>query len=60
MYYTFTVDIVEHFFCIPCYNDARGDTIVAEGNKIPKAAIYKKKNDEETKELVCESTFLNL
>ncbi|KAH0849609.1 hypothetical protein HID58_096279 [Brassica napus] len=36
--------------CIPCYNESRGDTILAEGTPIPKARLEKKKNDEETEE----------
>ncbi|KAL0327972.1 UNVERIFIED_CONTAM: Histone acetyltransferase HAC1 [Sesamum calycinum] len=39
-----------HYFCIPCYNEARGDTILVDGSALPKARMEKKKNDEETEE----------
>ncbi|KAK4780446.1 hypothetical protein SAY87_016552 [Trapa incisa] len=50
MYYTVGAGDTRHYFCIPCYNEARGDTIVADGITIPKAKLEKKKNDEETEE----------
>ncbi|KAL3502379.1 hypothetical protein ACH5RR_036828 [Cinchona calisaya] len=50
MYYTIGAGDTRHYFCIPCYNEARGDTIVADGSAIPKARLEKKKNDEETEE----------
>lgn len=53
MYYTMGAGDTRHYFCIPCYNEARGDTIVVDGTAIPKARLEKKKNDEETEEWVC-------
>ncbi|GMY38343.1 histone acetyltransferase HAC1-like [Fagus crenata] len=50
MYYTMGARDARHYFCIPCYNEARGDTIVVDGTAIPKARLEKKKNDEETEE----------
>ncbi|XP_057786527.1 histone acetyltransferase HAC1-like isoform X2 [Salvia miltiorrhiza] len=50
MYYTIGAGETRHFFCIPCYNEARGDTVVVDGTTIPKARMEKKKNDEETEE----------
>ncbi|KAB1212752.1 Histone acetyltransferase HAC12 [Morella rubra] len=50
MYYTMGAGDTRHYFCIPCYNEARGDTIVVDGTSIPKARLEKKKNDEETEE----------
>ncbi|KAL8136990.1 hypothetical protein V2J09_002991, partial [Rumex salicifolius] len=50
MYYTFGVGDTRHYFCIPCYNEARGDTIMVEGTAVPKSRLEKKKNDEETEE----------
>ncbi|KAK4492830.1 hypothetical protein RD792_000155 [Penstemon davidsonii] len=50
MYYTIGAGETRHYFCIPCYNEARGDTMLVEGNTIPKARMEKKKNDEETEE----------
>ncbi|XP_051125312.1 histone acetyltransferase HAC1-like [Andrographis paniculata] len=50
MYYTFGAGETSRFFCIPCYNEARGDSIVVDGTPIPKARVDKKKNDEETEE----------
>nr|ASU54197.1 histone acetyltransferase [Hevea brasiliensis] len=50
MYYTVGAGDTRHYFCIPCYNEARGDTIVVDGSAIPKAKLEKKKNDEETEE----------
>ena len=52
MYYTIGTGDTRHYFCIPCYNEARGDTIIADGTAIPKARLEKKKNDEETEEWV--------
>ncbi|PRQ51791.1 putative histone acetyltransferase chromatin regulator PHD family [Rosa chinensis] len=50
MYYTMGAGDTRHYFCIPCYNEARGDTIIVDGTAIPKARLEKKKNDEETEE----------
>ncbi|KAL0550652.1 hypothetical protein IC582_015174 [Cucumis melo] len=50
MYHTVAAGDTRHYFCIPCYNDARGDVIVADGTTIPKSRLEKKKNDEETEE----------
>ncbi|CAH8388963.1 unnamed protein product [Eruca vesicaria subsp. sativa] len=50
MYYTVGGGETRHYFCIPCYNESRGDTILAEGTSVPKAKLEKKKNDEETEE----------
>ncbi|KAK9734107.1 hypothetical protein RND81_04G115600 [Saponaria officinalis] len=49
-YYTWGAGDTRHFFCIPCYNEARGDTISVDGTAIPKGRMEKKKNDEETEE----------
>ncbi|CAK7339773.1 unnamed protein product [Dovyalis caffra] len=50
MYYTMGTGDTRHYFCIPCYKEASGDTIVADGTAISKARLEKKKNDEETEE----------
>ncbi|KAL2482167.1 Histone acetyltransferase HAC12 [Forsythia ovata] len=50
MYYTIGAGDTRHYFCIPCYNESRGDTIVVDTTAIPKARMEKKKNDEETEE----------
>ncbi|MCE3214699.1 hypothetical protein HAX54_053074 [Datura stramonium] len=50
MYYSIGAGDTRHYFCIPCYNEARGDTIVVDGTTIPKARMEKKRNDEETEE----------
>ncbi|CAI9783593.1 unnamed protein product [Fraxinus pennsylvanica] len=50
MYYTNGAGDTRHCFCIPCYNEARGDTIAVDGPSIQKAKMEKKKNDEETEE----------
>ncbi|XP_050225725.1 histone acetyltransferase HAC1 [Mercurialis annua] len=50
MYYTVGAGDTRHSFCIPCYNDARGDSILVDGASIQKARLEKKKNDEETEE----------
>jgi hypothetical protein len=60
MYYTMGAGDTRHFFCIPCYNEARGDTIVADGTTILKARLEKKRNDEETEEWVRLSVVLHL
>ena len=53
MYYTTGAGDTRHYFCIPCYNDARSETINVDGTPIPKSRLEKKKNDEETEEWVC-------
>ncbi|KAG0463045.1 hypothetical protein HPP92_021521 [Vanilla planifolia] len=50
MYYTVGTGDTRHYFCIPCYNEARGEVIEAEGSTFPKSRLEKKKNDEETEE----------
>ncbi|KAK8630096.1 hypothetical protein V6N13_078907 [Hibiscus sabdariffa] len=50
MYYTMGAGDTRHYFCIPCHNEARGDSIVVDGTAIPKARLEKKKNDEEIEE----------
>ncbi|KAJ7962646.1 histone acetyltransferase HAC1-like [Quillaja saponaria] len=50
MYYTMGAGDTRHYFCIPCYNEARGDNIIVDGTTMPKARLEKKKNDEETEE----------
>ncbi|XP_076953695.1 histone acetyltransferase HAC1-like [Bidens hawaiensis] len=50
LFYTVGAGDTRHYFCIPCYNDARGDTINVDGSNIPKARLEKKKNYEETEE----------
>ncbi|KAM0890970.1 hypothetical protein ACQ4PT_026736 [Festuca glaucescens] len=49
-YYTVGSGDTRHFFCIPCYNESRGDTIEVEGQNFLKARFEKKRNDEETEE----------
>ena len=53
MYYTTGTGDTRHYFCIPCYNDARTENIVVDGTPIAKSRLEKKKNDEETEEWVC-------
>lgn len=43
MYYTVGAGDTRHSFCIPCYNEARGDTIAIDGTAIPKIKQDKKK-----------------
>ncbi|KAI3726595.1 hypothetical protein L1987_66393 [Smallanthus sonchifolius] len=50
MFYTVGSGDTRHYFCIACYNEARGDTINVDGTNILKARLEKKKNDEETEE----------
>ncbi|KAG1361840.1 histone acetyltransferase HAC1 [Cocos nucifera] len=50
MYYTMGSGDTRHCFCIPCYNETRGDTVQVDGTAYPKARLEKKRNDEETEE----------
>nr|XP_043635392.1 histone acetyltransferase HAC1-like isoform X2 [Erigeron canadensis] len=50
MYYTIGAGDTRHYFCIPCYNETRGDSINVDGTNCLKAKMEKKKNDEETEE----------
>ncbi|KAL6629803.1 hypothetical protein ACP70R_029568 [Stipagrostis hirtigluma subsp. patula] len=49
-YHTVGTGDTRHYFCIPCYNESRGDTIEVEGQTFLKAKLEKKRNDEETEE----------
>lgn len=51
-YYTVGTGDTRHYFCIPCYNESRGETIEVEGQAFLKAKLEKKRNDEETEEWV--------
>ncbi|KAL3007833.1 hypothetical protein AAZX31_07G000200 [Glycine max] len=50
MYYTTGTGDTRHYFCLPCYNDARTENIIVDGTPIAKSRLEKKKNDEETEE----------
>ncbi|PWA97548.1 histone acetyltransferase of the CBP family 12 [Artemisia annua] len=50
MFYSLDTGDTRHYFCVPCFNDARADTINVEGTKVPKARLERNKNDEETEE----------
>ncbi|RWR84205.1 zinc finger protein [Cinnamomum micranthum f. kanehirae] len=50
MYYTTGTGDTRFYFCIPCYNEVRSETIEVDGGSIMKARLEKKKNDEETEE----------
>ncbi|KAL5974249.1 hypothetical protein ACLOJK_030913 [Asimina triloba] len=50
MYYTLGTADTRHYFCIPCYNEARSETIEVDGVQLYKARMEKKRNDEETEE----------
>lgn len=52
MYYTTGTGDTRFYFCIPCYNEVRSETIEVDGGSIMKARLEKKKNDEETEEWV--------
>ncbi|GJV56945.1 histone acetyltransferase HAC1-like protein isoform X1 [Tanacetum coccineum] len=49
-FYTVGTGDTRHYFCVPCFNDARGDTINVDGTNVSKSRLEKKKNDEETEE----------
>ncbi|KAM0891670.1 hypothetical protein ACQ4PT_026242 [Festuca glaucescens] len=51
-FYTVGTGDTRHFFCIPCYNESRGDTIEVDGLNFLKARFEKIRNDEETEEWV--------
>ncbi|KAF9614106.1 hypothetical protein IFM89_015368 [Coptis chinensis] len=50
LFYAMGSGDARHYFCIPCYNDARGDSIEIDGTAVLKADLEKKRNDEETEE----------
>ncbi|XP_047315188.1 histone acetyltransferase HAC1-like isoform X2 [Impatiens glandulifera] len=50
MYYTVGAGDTRHYFCMPCYHESRGETILVDHIAIPKSRMEKKKNDEETEE----------
>ncbi|XP_047328554.1 histone acetyltransferase HAC1-like [Impatiens glandulifera] len=50
MYYTVGASDTRHYFCTACYNESRGETIMADGHSVSKSKLEKKKNDEDTEE----------
>lgn len=52
-YYTCGSSDTRQYLCIPCHNEARGDTVEVEGAAIIKSRFEKKKNDVEIEESVC-------
>lgn len=56
LYYTVGSGETRHYFCVPCYNDIRTETVEMDGMSYLKARLEKRKNDEETEEAVGELT----
>ena len=52
MHYTVVSGESRHYVCIPCYNEARTNTVSVDGTPVPKSRFEKKKNDEEVEEPV--------
>lgn len=52
LYYNVGSGETRHYFCIPCYNDIRTETVEMDGMSYLKTRLEKKKNDEETEEAV--------
>ncbi|CAM6125894.1 unnamed protein product [Calypogeia fissa] len=50
LYYTVGSGETRHYFCIPCYNDIRTETVEMDGMSYLKSRLEKRKNDEETEE----------
>ncbi|CAE5967059.1 unnamed protein product [Arabidopsis arenosa] len=50
MHYTVVAGESRHYVCIPCYNEARANTVSVDGASVPKSRFEKKKNDEEVEE----------
>ncbi|ANM64471.1 histone acetyltransferase of the CBP family 5 [Arabidopsis thaliana] len=50
MHYTVVAGESRHYVCIPCYNEARANTVSVDGTPVPKSRFEKKKNDEEVEE----------
>ncbi|CDY24232.1 BnaC01g38120D [Brassica napus] len=50
MHYTVVSGESRHYVCIPCYNEARTNTVSVDGTPVPKSRFEKKKNDEEVEE----------
>ncbi|KAL1204838.1 Histone acetyltransferase HAC5 [Cardamine amara subsp. amara] len=50
MHYTVVAGESRHYVCIPCYNEARTNTVSVDGTPVPKSRFEKKKNDEEVEE----------
>lgn len=49
-YYTYGSSDTRQYVCVPCYNEARGDSVKVEGTPVAKAKLKKCKNDEEAEE----------
>ncbi|XP_023641115.1 histone acetyltransferase HAC5 isoform X2 [Capsella rubella] len=50
MHYTVMSGESRHYVCIPCYNEARANSVSVDGTSVPKSRFEKKKNDEEVEE----------
>lgn len=49
-YCTMQCGETRHYFCMPCYNDARSETVEIDGHNYLKSKLEKRRNDEEIEE----------
>ncbi|MCO5612855.1 hypothetical protein L7F22_067126 [Adiantum nelumboides] len=50
VYCTMQCGETRHYFCMPCCNDSRSDSIIVDGQAYLKSRLEKRRNDEETEE----------
>ena len=52
-------EVTKHLMCSPCFNDIKGDTLELEGSRVPKTAMIKRKNDEDSHQVRPQPTALS-
>lgn len=52
VYWTMQCGETRHYFCAPCHNDSKSDSVMVDGHSYLKSRLEKRRNDEETEEPV--------
>lgn len=50
VYWTMQCGETRHYFCAPCHNDSKSDSVMVDGHSYLKSRLEKRRNDEETEE----------
>ncbi|KAI5066243.1 hypothetical protein GOP47_0018867 [Adiantum capillus-veneris] len=50
LYFTMQCGETRHYFCMPCCNDTRSDSMMVDGQAYLKSRLEKRRNDDETEE----------
>ncbi|XP_062229754.1 probable histone acetyltransferase HAC-like 1 [Phragmites australis] len=49
-YYIGTINYRHYYFCVPCYNESRSDSILVDSIQLLKSKLEKRRNDDELEE----------